>query len=367
MGLFNTSDLTLDREDIKDLSEAILSKYYEKPGIGDFHTLIKGIKHEKQLAIIGLFEGLSGKAKTTCGMTPNDGQIRSIDKTWTPKRIGDRFDQCADDLIETFFVWGLKPGVNKEDLGGTEFAVFLEERIADVMMDGVFRHAWFGDTAAANYNSSPAGVIKNGTDLGYFNVIDGLFKQMFAIVAADNTRKTTGPTENLATKNAKSTYALQRFNDTDTSNQLVTKVLDTMVTDADERLTSGSETPIFLVTKSVADQYKRERKFAFPSIDMAYERIENGILTLKSDGYTLIVFSFWDRMINQYFNDGTKWYLPHRIVFAAKSNVLIGTEEEKTLTELKAYYTEDTEKFTWKYAYNLDAKFGDDDLLQFAY
>lgn len=367
MSLFNTSDLTLDREDIKTLAEAILSKYYEKPGIGDFHTLVPGIVHDKQLAIIGLFDGLSGKAKTGCGMTPNDGEIRSIDKTWTPKRIGDRFDQCADDLIQTFFVWGLKSGVNKEDLTGTEFAIFLEERIADVMGDGVFRHTWFGDTAAANYNSSPAGEITNGTDLGYFNVIDGLFKQMFAIVAGDSTRKTTGPTENLATKNAKATYVLQKFNDTDTTAQLVTKVLDTMVTDADERLASSSDVPIFIVTKSVADQYKRERKFAFPAIDMAYERIENGILLLKSDGYNLMVFSFWDRMINKYFNNGTKWFLPHRIVFASKSNILVGTEEENTLSDLKAYYTEDTEKFTWKYAYNLDAKFGEDDLLQFAY
>ncbi len=362
--LFNTSDLTLDREDIKTLAEAILSKYYEKPGFSDFHTLVRGIVHDKQLPILGLFEGLSGKAKTSCGMESNDGQIRSIDKTWTPKRIGDRFDQCADDLIETFFKWGLKPGVNKEDLTSTEFAVFLEERIADVMNDGVFRHAWFGDTDAAEYSGSPSGTITNGTDLDFFNVIDGLFKQMFEIVADNADRKST---TGLTTKNAQASYALQKFNDTDTTNQVVTKALDIIATDADERLSAGSEIPMFIVTKSVADQYRRERKFAFPAIDIAYERIENGILVLKTDGYTLTVFPFWDRMIKAYFNNGTKWYLPHRIVFGAKSNIMIGTEEENTLTELKAYYTEDTEKFTWKYAYNLDAKFGDDDLLQFGY
>lgn len=363
MSLFNTSDLTLDREDIKTLGEAILSKYYTKPGVNEFHTLVKGIVHDKQLAIIGLFEGLTGKAKTTCGGTPNAGQIRSIDKTWTPKRIGDRFEQCADDLIQTFFKWGLKSGLNKEDLTGTEFALFVEERIADTITDSVFRHAWFGDTAAANYNSSPAGNITNGTDLTYFNVVDGLWKQAFAIVAADSTRKSIG----LASKNAQSTYALQRFSDTDTTNLVVTKTLDSMVTDADERLTSGQEAPVFVVTKSVADQYKRERKFAFPSIDLAYERIENGIMQLKSDGYTLIIFSFWDRMINSYENNGTKWHLPHRIVFADKSNILIGTEEEQNLSEFDSFFDKYTEKNVIKYAYNLDAKFGDDDLLQFAY
>lgn len=368
MALFDSSDLTLNREDIKKLSEAIMKAYYEKPGISEFHTLVSGIVHDKQIVILGLFEGLAGLAKTTCGGTPNPGTIGASEKTWTPKLIGDRFEDCFDNVLDTFFKWGLKSGYNKPDLTATEFALFIEERIADSIVESVYRHAWFGDTAAANYNSSPAGIITNGTSLAYFNVIDGMWKQIYAIVAADSDRKTGDISSGvgITTRNGQSTFALQKFTATDTTNQVVTHTLENMITDADERLVAGTDVPIFIVTKSVADQYKRERK-AFANIDMAYERIESGILKLVCDGFDLYVFSFWDRMIKAYESNGTKYHLPHRIVFTTKSNLQIGTEQEKNLGEFDAFYDKYTEKYVIKFAYNLDAKVIQDDQIQVAY
>lgn len=364
MGIFNETDLVLDREDIKAVSEALFEAFYQKPALENFHTVVTGIKHDKQLAILGIYEGLSGKAKTTCGGTPNPYEIRSIDKTWSPKLIGDRFEQCFEPLLETFWKYSLKPGVEKDDLDGTDFAKFVIERILDAMVEGEFRHIWFGDTDAAHYGDSPAGFITNGVDLTYFNVIDGLWKQIFEIVAADSERKSV---TDLTTKNALSTRALQKFNTADITNQVVTKAFDQLVTDADERLSTGTYKPMFIVTKSVGDQYKRERKFAFPNIDMAYERIENGISVLKSDGYDVVVFSFWDRIIENYEFNGTKDHLPHRIVYTTKENLLVGTEDTKSLSEFKAFMVEDTEKYVIKYAYSVDAKIGIDTNIQVAY
>lgn len=368
MAIFDASNLTLNREDIKSLSEAIMKAYYEKPGIGEFHTLVSGIKHDKQIVILNLFEGLAGIAKTSCSTTTNAGTIGSSEKTWSPKYIGDRFEDCFADVVDTFFKWGLKSGVEKQDLTSTDFALFIEERISDAIVESVYRHAWFGDTDAANYNSSPAGIITNGTTLGYFNVIDGMWKQIYDIVAADSDRLTGDISSGvgIATRNAAATFALQKFTSTDTTNQVVTHTLENMITDADERLVAGTEQPIFIVTKSVADQYKRERK-AFANIDMAYERIESGILKLQCDGFDLFVFSFWDRMIKAYESNGTKYHLPHRIVFTTKSNLQVGTEEEKNLSEFDSFYDKYNEKYVIKFAYNLDAKVIQDDMIQVAY
>lgn len=368
MALFDSSDLTLNREDIKSLSEAVMKAYFEKPGIGEFHTLVKGIVHDKQIVILGLFEGLAGLAKTTCGGTPNPGTIGASEKTWTPKYIGDRFEDCFDNVIDTFFKWGLKSGYEKTDLTSTEFALFVEERISDTIVESVYRHVWFGDTAAANYNSSPAGFITNGTTLGYFNVIDGLWKQIFAIVSADSTRKTGDVDTNkgLTYRNAQATFAAQKFTASDVTDQIVTRTLENMITEADERLIAGTETPFFIVTKSVADQYKRERK-AFANIEMAYERIEGGMLKLQCDGYDLIAFPFWDRIIKAYESNGTKYHLPHRVLLATKSNIQVGTEEEKNLSDFDVFYDKYTEKLVIKFAYNLDAKIIQDDQIQVAY
>jgi hypothetical protein len=368
-GIFDGSNLTLNREDIKNMSEAIWEAFYLKPSINEFHTIETGIVHNKQIAILGIFEGLTGQLYEECGLTPNTSQVGASEKEWNPKRIGDRFEQCFSDLLDTFWKYSLKPGVKKDDLTATDFARFIEERISDAIAEGVFRHVWFGDTDAANYNSSPAGHILNGTALKWFNVIDGYWKQVYDIVAADSDRKSVyvaGDSSSIATKNAQSTYANQRFNATDTTNELITNSLQKIIDDADTRLVSGTETPHFIVTKSVADQYKRERKKA-SGIDLAYERVEKGIMKLQCDGFDLYVFDFMDRMIKSYENNGTKWYLPHRILFTTKSNLRVGTEEESNLSTLKMFYAEYQNKYVIEYAFNLDAKVILDDQIQVAY
>lgn len=370
MSLFDGSSLaTLSREDVKELSKAIQTAFYAKPNINEFHTIVSGIKHDQQILILGIWDSLTGKLRTQCEETENPGSVGASEKTWSPKLIGDRFEECFEDLMELFWKYSLKSGVAKEDLTSTDFAAFIQSVLTDAIAEGVFRHVWFGDTDAGNYNSSPAGHITNGTTLGYFNVIDGYWKQIFDIVTADSDRKSVyvaADTSSIATKNAAATYALQRFSATDTTNELITNTLQNIIDNADTRLVSGSEAPIFIVTKTVADQYKRERKRA-SGIDMAYQRVEQGIMKLQCDGFDLYVFDFMDRMINGYENNGTKWYLPHRILFTTKSNLQVGTEETSNLSQLEAFYAQYQDKYVIKYAYSLDAKIIEDYKVQVAY
>jgi hypothetical protein len=359
MSVITAADLTFNGEEVKALSETIITEFHKNPSLSEFHTLVKGIKARKQIAILGVL-GLVGKKKAgSCSTSENAGTLPMTEKFWAPEYIVDRFAQCWEDLLETFFVWGLKNGVEKPDLTSTDFANFLNEQIGFAMEESVFRHAWFGDTDAANYNDSPAGVITNGVDPDYFNAIDGLWKQIFAIIATTPAQRVT------IAANAEATYVLQKFDSTDTTNEVVTGYFQTMIDEADERLTAAGDL-VIVCTKSMADQYKRERKKA-SGIDVAYTRVEKGIQSLEIDGVKVYVFSFWDRMIKAYFDNGTKYHLPHRAVLTTKSNLQIGTEEEGNLAELDPFYEKKEKKYYVDFGFNLDAKLIEDYKVMAAY
>jgi len=358
MAIINPSDLTFSGMEVQQLSESIITDFYANPSLTEFHTLVKGIKAKKQIAILGLL-GLSGKTQEDCDWTPNLNSIGASQKFWDPAYIGDRWEICWTTLKETFFIWGLNNGVTKPDLTSTDFANFLNERVSQSMEDAVLRNSWFSDTAAANFNSSPAGVIKNGTDLDYFNSIDGFWKQIFVIVTARPDAKTT------IANNSAGTYALQKFDATDTTNQVATGYFQAMIDGADERLADSSE-GIIIATRSLVQQYKRERR-QFSNIDEAYKRTETGWEYIEIDGKQVYPFSFMDRTIKAYFDNGTKYYLPHRAVYTTKANLQIGTEEESDLSTLDTFYDKKSKNYYVDYGFNLDAKIIEDYKIQTAY
>jgi hypothetical protein len=360
MGIISVGDLTFSSEQVRSISEAILEKYFTKPELSTFHTLVPGIEYKKKIAILGVL-GLTGKKSNgDCTTDINPGTIGVSEKEWTPEYITDRFAQCWEDgLKESFFVYGLKAGIEAPDLTNTDFANFLEDRIGDAMYEGVLRHAWFGDTDAANYNDSPAGVITNGVDPDYFNAIDGFWKQIFAIASANTEQRVT------IAANAEATYVDQKFDSTDTTNQVVTEYFQTLIDNADERLTETGEA-IIICTKSMADQYKRERKKA-SGIDLAYTRVEKGIQMLEVDGVKVYAFSFWDRMIKAYFDNGTKYHLPHRAIYTNKESLQVGTKEQSAMAKLDPFYDKLTKKYYVDYGYNLDVKIPEDYKVMAAY
>jgi hypothetical protein len=358
---FDPATIDFHGEEVRALAETVFEGFFSKPSLTAFHRLVPGIKAKKQVVILGAFTGLLGLGDGSCEPTPNDAGFAASQKFWNPATISDRIERCwkgDGGLEETFFIWGTKNGIAKADLTGTEYFLFLTDILEDAMAETILRLAYFGDTAADTFANS--GNITNGTPLAAFDRIDGFFVQIFALVAADATKKTAG----LATKNAAASYALQKFNSTDTTNQVVTTTLADMETDADYRLRDAAD-KVFIVTMSVFDQYKRElKKISQP---FTIELITNGIQSLSSDGIEVIGMSFLDRMIKAYQNNGTKYYLPHRAILTTKTNLQIGTEEESTFTEFEAFYDKVSKKSMIDFQFDIDAQIGLDHLIQVAY
>jgi hypothetical protein len=238
--------------------------------------------------------------------------------------------------------------------------MFLQERVSDALIEEAYRIIWFSDVDAADVNASPPGVLTAGTDPLYFNKIDGMFKQLFAIVAADAARLTSG----LTSRNGQASFAAQEFTAADTTARVVTNTLQNMRYGSDYRL-RAMPNQMYVVTQSVADQYERELTEA--NVSFTTERLENGITVLKSGGIEVFGFQFWDRIIRTYESDGTKYNLPHRAVLLTKENMQVGTEDVANLSEMATIYDPIKKDMHLDTAYDIDAKIIEDYLVQAAY
>lgn len=355
--LFNPSDLTFGDQEVMSLQECVFEDVYENPELNQFHKVIPGIVAGKKIGILGLM-GMVGKSGQGCDPDSDDPTIGATEKTWTPASNTIRLEACGKDFINSFFVWGMNKGIKKADLTNTDFFNFVQERLAFANLEALYRIAWFADTDAATVSDSPAGVLTAGTDVDYFNHIDGLWKQLLAIGTANSDRVIT------ITKNSGVSYSAQEFDATDLTNKVATNTFQNMRYKADYRLRAKSNL-IYVATQSLADQYEKELTNA--NVSYTTERLENGMTVLKSGGITVIGWNLWDRIIRTNFDNGTTYYKPHRAILTTTDNLQIGLEEEGSFKGVDAFYDKKSKKNFIDVEYTLDAKVIQDHLVQLAY
>ena len=358
-----TNTLPLDPVDfcgkqVMAFQEAFWVTTFENPGLNELLTIIPGVKAKQQVVILGLID-LVGKTMQvgTCAPDVSDQEIPSIQKFYDPGYVEDRFTECWKNLLEKFYVWGLKNGIQKPDLTGTDFADFLIDRVVDGLVQSIYRLVWFGEKDAALI--SAGGHFGTGFDLRYVNTINGLWKQFFAIAAAAPLQKITIP------NNQGATFALQAFTAADTTNQLITGIFQKITDGMDTRLT-GDRDVKFYVTRTVANQYRAERR-AFTNIDQAYERTEAGFGLLQFNGYDVIELDFEDRFIKRFQSSATAAYLPHRIYFANKENLHMATEEESKMADVDAFFEKKDKQYYIDMLYSVDALVIEDYKVMLAY
>lgn len=358
--LFSPNTLAFNGAELKSSAEAVFESAFSNPEMNNFLTIVSGIKAKTQIAILGRFNGLLGGGDGLCDTAGRTITTSMAQKLWDPATVSDKVKYCWKDIKGTFWIWGTKNGIDKADLTSLDFLLYIEELFKTELIETWMRIAYFNDTDAALTTAAPAGVITVGTDLNFFNKIDGIFKQLFAITAADTERKTLG----IDSRNGQATYASQKFTVADRDNLVVSTTIGNMESDADSRLVEKTNL-VYACTKSVYDQYKKELKFA--NIAFTTERLENGIEQLNCGGISVQRIEFWDRMIKAYQDNGTKYFLPHRVLLTHPDNIQVGTEEETTLTDYKVWFSEDTDNVFVKFQFDIDAKVIEDHMVQFAY
>jgi len=351
-GLFTPAHLTHTSQEIRDFSELIFEKAYSNPMITALHTVETGIKAKKKIGISGRM-GLIGKAKAGCAFTADNTVIPFTEKEWDPKDVDVPMSQCVEDLLPAFWAWGLKNGKDKGDLTGTDFEIWFTNLYAEAALEAALRIIWFSDENHDNYSASPPGYITNTTAPAHYNILNGLWYQLFDIAATDSTR------QYVITENANATYALQAL----ASNKGQT-ILKNLREGADDRL-RDDEQAVILVTRSIMDNYAETlRGKAVPE---SFARIEGGYRTASYDGVPVIEVPFWDRKIKNDFNDGTKWWLPHRAVYTNIDNLVVGLENEGSFEGFNAWFNPDQGEWRARGAFMIDAKVLIDSQVQIAF
>lgn len=351
-GLFNPAHLTYTQEEITEFSQLIFEEAYTNPSLTALHTVETGIKAAKQIGISGRM-GLVGKAKAGCAFTADNQIIPFTEKTWSPVAVDVPFSQCIDDLLPAFWAWGLKNGKDRDNLTGTDFEAWFTELYAEASLEAALRIAWFSATDHANYSDSPAGFITDTTDEDYYNIINGLWYQLFDIAATDSSRQYE------ISENANATYALQAL-----AADKGQTILKNLREGADDRLRDDPNA-VIMVSRSIADNYAETlRSKAVPE---SFGRIEGGYRTMSYDGVPVIEVPFWDRKIKNDFTDGTKWWLPHRAVYTNIENLALGLEEVDSYEGFNAWHDNNAGEWRARGQFTMDAKVLIDSQVQVAF
>lgn len=335
----NNGTFDFNQEELKDWSKVINELTFADPTLNELHEVEQGIKYNQQIVFAGHM-GLMGKAVTGC--TPSEvSGITLTEKTWTPVDEDFRLKHCSADVNAQDKLVRQMSRMNPDFYNVVEgsqngIGNFLVGKIIEGFNENLLRKAWFSDTAAA---IQPTGVITTGTDLGFFNSFNGLFKQIFA---------ETTPVE--ISENAGADYAAQAL----TAGKAIA-TLKAMYNKADSRLIDSGQAK-FYVTRSIWDGYLNDLEAVQNSGAGNTMINENGQVSLTYRGIPVVKMDIWDRVIKAYQDNGTKLNLPHRAVLSTPSNLRIGTLASDDFGKVEAFYDQYHKVNVIDGAYTIDAK-----------
>ena len=341
MALVNADALTLNAREAETVSEVIFNRIYTESDLAEYHEIETGIDVKTQIAFAGRL-GLLGKKSEGCAPNEANG-FELTEKFWTPVLEDFRLKHCQADMPALLKLFRKSQRINPDffDAVGTQELGVIISAVETSMLENIHRKVWFNDNQAKTIANG--GVFTNGTDLGYFNSFDGLFKQLFTEVPANAANRIA------ITQNAAATYAAQAL-PADTA----ISIFEKMVTAADERLVAADDAYI-LASRTLADNYRatlRNKNLGSGFLEV----VEEGRPKLYFDGIEVKVRYDWDRYIKSYQDNGTKYNLPHRAVFTTKSNIPVGTLSEDDLSKLDVFYDKTLKTNIMDAAYTIDAK-----------
>lgn len=352
---FNFGSVNFNGDEVHDIAKVIVDKTYGHPKMTQFHTVVSGVVTDMQVVYAGIMSKLT-KADAGCGTGAVSTGPALRQKTVSPKQVKVWQQLCADELDGSLMVYAQKKGTDVSNIIGTKIEGFIVDSITPAMLEDAFRIIWFNDTTHTNVGAgSGTEQIKVGVSTTDYTMIDGLWKQIFAIVAADANRRVT------ITENAGANYAAQ-------DNLSATAARDyyrDLLTKADYRL-QGAENKIILSTVSLINNYADYLESQ--GVDASFKRLESGFVTLQRRGVTIIGWDFWDRTIRADIQNGTKYFSPHRAVLTTPENLGVYIDNgEGALSDIEIWYDQTEEMNNFRAKYKIDAKIAVDYMIEAAY
>ena len=341
------SALTLNPKENPDFSRFIQERIFETPALAQIHTIYPGIKMKEQIVFASLMSK-TGIKDSSCTRPSSGAGATLTQKYWEPANFGDTFELCQSEVNALFKAYydKITSYAQKFDITGSDEEKFIAALIENSASNAIARIVWFGDKAVAAATSSVAGLI-SAANVKFYDMIDGLWKQIFAGVTATTIKKGTIVIESTVLKAG--------------------KTFDSIWAVADSRL-RGAANKQLLVSRSLFDAYCKELRDM--SQNFTIQLTTDGLQSVMWNGIPIVnMETIWDLNLEDFVEDTTSNdpYLPDRAVLTVKENIPVGTLSDGDFTELEAWYNRDERKNKLAYGMTIDAKVLENYMIAVAY
>lgn len=347
--------LTPTNHAIESLRDLLNMTVFQDETLEQFITSMGGVVHGKRLGFIGEMEDVGNKG-AGCNPTYKSVGIPAAEKQW---ELGDwsiPLNLCYEDLEGTIAEYCLKTGTEIGDLTSTEYMDFIVlPKLEEAMRKMMWRIAWYGDKDAKV--NTGGGVLTTGVDPTLFTMADGFWKRLFAIATANTNQYTEISANDTASYAAQKSGLLTKG--------VATSLFEKIRMDADGRIEVMDGSAIFC-TKSLADALAWDAKQSYNTI-MPWQVLFDGLKVSEWDGVKVYAISVFDRFTKKYQDNGTKLNLPHRAVYTAPSQLLMGYPGSSAISELDVWF-ERKERMNYIYsAGKIGTLTKEDELMHIAY
>lgn len=331
--MINWNQFTVDNGAITDLRELLFLTVYDDPDIDLTVKNETGVTNGKKLGYIDSM-GDVGEARSGCDPQYSKVNVTGIQKEW---ELGDweiAKEICYDELENTIAEDSLNTGTDRAYLQDTPYwDQILMPLLEKAMKEMFWRIVWFGDKDAKNI--ADGGILKAGINPKLFNMCDGLWKRLQAIIAANPNQHTE------IAANAATTYLDQKNGILVPGTAI--KIFDTLLADADSRIFDKPGSAIFC-TNSMFKALRTDLVERYGKTTMPFENVATGITLSEYDGRTIIALDIWDRMIKKYEDTGTALNCPHRAIVCSPDNLFVGTNDKDKIASLSVHFNDKDRK-----------------------
>ena len=325
------SSLTPKNGAVQELAELIFLELIEDDKLGQLVTFMPNQENGKKLGFVGK-AGLLGKKAKGCDPEYAKNLVQASEKTWDLQEWEIAEVICYKELENTIAEYFAANGSDMADLTSSEYMQqvvrpILEQAIRDLMIRFVF----FGDKNAE-------GSLKDGIDAEYFNLIDGIFKQLFTGVTEGKTKRV------VIDANTKTTVAAQY--EAMRAPGAATGVLNKLIVDTPMKLRRMKDR-IFIVTQAFADMLNFDIQENNKGSELQWESIFEGIQKTSYQGITLLAVPQFDEIIQEYLKNTTNenaYDKPFRVIYGAKGNFRAGSKSSETVADVKVTFDDVTRK-----------------------
>ena len=322
-GLYFTN-ITPDNGAVRELNRLVFKDVLSAERIGSLLNVFPRVFDGDKLDLVGEF-GLLGVANTGCSPTYGTDTIATEEKEWDLAAWQVAESICWNDIVGTLVKYSMNTGTEIADLTANDYLdEIVRPRLELALMKMYVRIAYFGDKDAET--TANGGVLKVGVDKKYFNLINGIWKQIYTAVTGGAARVTISANSELTKAAQISNMAAQAVD-----------TLNDMIAAASPALRQASDQIIY-VTQSFADALETQLLASYYGSELHWQSLFGGIRETSYRGIRLRVIPHWDEIIQSYEGTATAFNQPHRAIYTTERNLALGVNGVSEFADLDIFF-----------------------------